>query len=206
MDLNSTQLQQRLAEAQSGSREALGLVLSQYREYLKTLARRELAHDLQAKGDPSDLVQETFLEAQRTFDRFHGHSDDALRAWLRCLLMHRCAKVGRQFRTTQKRRLTREVSLGFAQSHGVSDQGPGARAALSPSACMMAREREESLRQAVDSLPEAYRQVMHLRYFEEQTFEQIGRVMGRSADAVRMLWGRALERLKHELRSLPGSL
>src|SRR5262249_48345599 len=195
--LSPAQIEERLAAAQSGSREALGQVLSQYRDYLRDIARRELAHDLQTKGDPSDLVQETFLEAQRSFDHFHGHSDDALRAWLRCLLVHRCAKVGRQFRATQKRRLAREVSLGFALSHGVSDQGPGARAVLSPSAHLMARERQESLRQAVDGLPEAYRQAMLLRYFEAKTFDANGRVLRREAGAVTMPCSRALQRLDH---------
>jgi RNA polymerase sigma-70 factor (ECF subfamily) len=65
----------------------------------------------------------------------------------------------------------------------------------------MARERQELLLRALERLPEDYRHVMVLRYQQELTFEEIGREMRRSADAVRMLWARALERLKHELRS-----
>ena len=56
------------------------------------------------------------------------------------------------------------------------------------------------LLQALDRLPDDYRRVMLLRYQKELTFEEIGRDMRGSGDAVRMLWARALERLKHELR------
>jgi RNA polymerase sigma-70 factor (ECF subfamily) len=205
MRLSSAQLEERLVAAQSGSREALGQVLSQYHDYLRHVARRKLSRDLQPKGDASDLVQETFLEAHRFFERFQGRSGDALRAWLRCLLLHRCAKVGRRFRNTRKRQLAREVSLHSVRPLAVSDGGPGAAAVPSPSAHLMARERQEVLREALDRLPDDYRRVMLLRYYEEKTFEEIGRDMRRSADAVRMLWARALERLKHELRPLRGT-
>jgi RNA polymerase sigma-70 factor (ECF subfamily) len=204
MRLSSAQLDEHLAAARSGSREALGQLLSQYRGYLLHIARRELARDLQPKGDASDLVQETFLEAQRFFERFHGRSGGALRAWLRCLLLHRSAKVGRRFHTTQKRRLAREVSLDSAGPLTASDDGLRVAAVPSPSAHLLAQERQEVLQQALDRLPDDYRRVMLLRYHEEMTFEEIGRNMRRSADAVRMLWARALERLKHELRPLCG--
>jgi RNA polymerase sigma-70 factor (ECF subfamily) len=200
MRLSAEQLEESLAAARAGSREALGRLLSQYHSYLLHIARRELARDLQPKGGASDLVQDTFLEAQRFFDRFGGHSGGELRAWLRCLLLHRTAKVGRRFRITQKRRLAREVRLDPSSPRGPTEALPPA-ALPSPSAHLLAQERQLLVRQALDRLPEDYRRVMRLRYLKEMTFEEIGREMRRSADAVRMLWARALERLKHELRA-----
>ena len=201
MALNSEQLEESLAAARAGSREALGRLLSQYHRYLLQVARRHLARDLQPKGGASDLVQETFLQAQRYFDRFEGHSAAELRAWLRCVLVHQTAKVGRRFHTTQKRRLAREVPLDPAHPPAAE----GVPAAPSPSALLLARERQEVLWRALGRLPEDYRRVMLLRYQKELTFEEIGREMCRSADAARMLWARALERLKHELRSFTES-
>ena len=52
-----------LAEARTGSRQALGQILESCRNYLLLIAGKELTSDLQAKGGASDLVQETFLEA-----------------------------------------------------------------------------------------------------------------------------------------------
>jgi hypothetical protein len=67
-----------LAAARRGSREALGQSLEACRRYLLAIADRQLDQDLQAKGGASDLVQETFLEAQRDFGQFHGPSPDEL--------------------------------------------------------------------------------------------------------------------------------
>ncbi len=199
MRLTPEQLEQSLADARAGSRDALGRLLSQHHHYLLRVARRKLAPDLQPKADASDLVQETFLEAQRFFDRFEGHTAGELRAWLHCVLARQTAKVGRRFHTTQKRRLAREVPLDPAYPL-VASEGLPAAAVLSPSAHLLARERQEVLLRALGRLPEDYRRVMLLRYQKEMTFAEIGREMRRSADAARMLWTRALERLKQELR------
>ena len=59
--------------ARGGSREALGEALESCRAYLLLVANRELDDDLQAKGAPSDLVQETFLEAQRDLNASAAH-------------------------------------------------------------------------------------------------------------------------------------
>ena len=88
----------RLEAARSGSGDALGRVLESYRAYLLLVAARELDPKLRAKGGASDLVQETFLEAQRDFGGFHGNSDGELRAWLRQLLLHNVANFARRYR------------------------------------------------------------------------------------------------------------
>src|SRR6516164_9988866 len=109
-----------LVQAQAGSHEALGQALEACRGYLLLVADRELGSDLKAKGGASDLVQETFIEAQKDFARFQGKSDAELLAWLRCLLQHRLANFARRFRKTQKRGLAREVALPSGDSSGSS--------------------------------------------------------------------------------------
>lgn len=79
----SAVLASRLAAARAGSSEALGQSLEPFREYLLEVARQAVAPALKPKGGASDLVQETFLEAQRLFPRFDGGSSAQLRAWLR---------------------------------------------------------------------------------------------------------------------------
>src|SRR5437764_11715348 len=104
-------INRQLEAARTGSREALGRVLDSYRAYLLLIADRELDPKLQAKGGASDLVQETFLEAQRDFNGFQGSSDGELRAWLRQLLLHNLANWARRYRDAAKRQLDREVGL-----------------------------------------------------------------------------------------------
>jgi RNA polymerase sigma-70 factor (ECF subfamily) len=63
----------------------------------------------------------------------------------------------------------------------------------------IAHELEQSLQLALDHLPEDYRRVISLRYQEGRSFEEIGRLMQRTPNAVRLLWLRAIERVKLEL-------
>ena len=100
-----------LPEARAGSPEALGRLLEACRRYLLLVAERELDPALRPKGGASDLVQETFLEAQRDFAGFRGRSQPELRAWLRQILRNNLANFHRRFRDADKRRLDREVSL-----------------------------------------------------------------------------------------------
>src|ERR671922_827830 len=109
-----------LPAARAGSREALGRVLEAARQYLLSIARQELDPDLRAKNSPSDVVQETFVEAQRAFGHFQGDTEAELLAWLRQLLLHRVGKLRRRYRDTQKRRLAREGAPGG----GGSSDGP----------------------------------------------------------------------------------
>ena len=58
--------------AKAGSPEPLGQLLQTCRNYLLLVAAHELPPELRAKGGASDLVQETFLIAQKQFPRFDG--------------------------------------------------------------------------------------------------------------------------------------
>ncbi|MBO0699209.1 MAG: sigma-70 family RNA polymerase sigma factor [Zavarzinella sp.] len=185
-----------LTAARGGCRDALGRTLETCRRYLLTVARDELSADLRAKGGASDLVQDTFLEAQSAFDHFRGSSEGELRSWLRQLLHHRAAKFGRRYRTTLKRRLAREAALT-----GSGATGPDRRL-VTPSVQLMADERAERLRGALERLPDEYRRVITFRYVEQLSFEDIGPRMGRTANAARLLWLRAIERVRKELGDL----
>jgi RNA polymerase sigma-70 factor (ECF subfamily) len=186
-----------LAAARAGSREALGQALETCRRYLLLVAQRQLGSDLQAKGGASDLVQETFLEAQRDFAQFTGTSEAELLAWLARLLLNNLGNFTRRYRTTSKRAVAREVALQVdgssnAPGNGLAAPGP------TPSGQAMGREQARALYQALERLPDEYRQVLTLRFLQGQSFEEIGRQMDRSPDAARKLWSRALERLREE--------
>jgi RNA polymerase sigma-70 factor (ECF subfamily) len=188
-----------LAQAQAGRPDALGQVLEAYRRYLLGIAERELDSALQAKGGASDLVQETFLEAQRDFAQFHGASGDELQAWLRRLLLNNLANFTRRYRGTDKRDVGREVPLAAA-APGVADPGLLAEAP-SPSGAAVANEQAEAVRAALARLPEDYRQVLVWRYQEGRSFEEIGQRLQRTANAARKLFARALERFEQELEN-----
>ena len=79
-------LEQLLMQARAGKSSALGQLLECYRGYLTLLARVQVSRRLQGKVDATDLVQETFLEAYRTFAQFRGTAEGELACWLRHIL------------------------------------------------------------------------------------------------------------------------
>jgi RNA polymerase sigma-70 factor (ECF subfamily) len=183
--------------ARAGSRDALGSALETYRNYLLLIAERELGDDLRAKGGASDLVQEAFLEAHKDFAQFQGQTEADLRGWLRTLLLNRLSKFARRYRQTQKRGIGSEVPLDAGQHAGAGL----AAAQPTPSVMLMVGERAKAVQLALERLPKDHRDVILMRYQEQLTFEEVGRRMGRSADAARKLWWRALVRLQEELES-----
>jgi RNA polymerase sigma-70 factor (ECF subfamily) len=189
-----------LSAARAGSPEALGQALEACRGYLLLIARHEMGADLQAKAGASDLVQETFLEAQRDFARFHGDSAMELRAWLRRLLLNNLATFARDYRATAKRAVGREVALPQGNPSTIPAL---AEAADSPSRVAMAQEEADALRRVLERLPEDYRLALLLRHLEELPFEEIGRRLNRTANAARKLWARAVEMLQEQWESPP---
>jgi RNA polymerase sigma-70 factor (ECF subfamily) len=192
------QIAQWLPQARAGSREALGEMLEAYRAYLLLIANRELDPQLRAKGGASDLVQETFLEAQRDFGRFQGDSSSQLQAWLHEILQNNLANFVRRYRQTGKRAVERETALA-ADTPSAEERLAPAADTPSPSRHAMAREESDAIEQAVARLPEDYRNVVRLRYMEQRSFQEIAQLLGRSENAVRKLWLRAIERLQDEL-------
>jgi len=178
-------------QARAGDSEALGQLLEQYRHYLRLLAQSQVGRNLRVRLDPSDLVQETLLEAQRDFQKFAGSGEAELTAWLRRILVRNLADQLKHHHS-QKRDYQREQPLEV-----LVEQAHAALAAplSTPSAHLARREQAVVLAQALTQLPPDYREVITLRHLEGKSFDAIAGKMGRTSGAVRMLWMRALERL-----------
>jgi RNA polymerase sigma-70 factor (ECF subfamily) len=177
-------------------------LLEACRRYLLRIANGQIDADLRAKGGASDLVQQTFLEAQRDFAQFQGESEKELLAWLRQLLLHNVANFQRHYRATGKRQVGREVALE-GDSSATPPGGGLAGDTPSPSHLAMEREEAEAVTRALERLPEEYRRAITLRHQENRTFEEMGRLLNLSASGARLLWLRAVERLNQELEGSP---
>lgn len=191
-----------LHQAKEQSSEALGELLEHYRPYLELLARVEIGRRLQTKVDTFDLIQETFLEAKRSFPNFHGSTAAEFAAWLRTIFATRLAVLLRHYFGTKARdpRLEKPLDLQLDQTSQLLDRGLFA-AGNSPSQSLVRRERGTQLAQALASLPEDYREVIILRHMEELPFADVAARMGRSLDSVQKLWLRSLAKLRTLLAS-----
>jgi RNA polymerase sigma-70 factor, ECF subfamily len=186
-----------LREARAGDLEVLGRALESCREYLLLMAARGLDADLIAKGGPSDLVQDTLLGAYRDFGAFHGSSRDELLAWLRKILQNNLAVHRRRYRGTRKRQLSLEIQIGSMRDQEAQHTLPCESA--TPGAAAVRREQSAALMGALGRIPDDYRRVVVWYQYDRLDFAEIGQRMGRSTEAVRKLWSRALIRLTEEL-------
>jgi RNA polymerase sigma-70 factor (ECF subfamily) len=191
---------QLLAHARQANGDGLGALLELYRDYLGVLARARLGARLRGVVNPSDLVQQTFLEACRDFGQFAGTSTAQWRAWLRGILAHNLAAVAERHLRARKRDVRRQVPLEpRAAAAGDSTAGPGVALASpdsSPSAQAQHHEATAVLADQLARLPAPDREVLRLRNLEGLAFEEVARRMGRTPGAVRVLWVRALDRLR----------
>jgi len=176
---------------------AMDRLLESYRNYLRLLARTGIDKSLEAKADPSDLVQETLLKAHQHFGQFQGQTEAELVAWLRQILARNLASLVRRFRTVEARQVDRERSL-----HDVLTSSSRVFANLiaangnSPSHSAQRRELSVVLADAMAELSPAHREVLLLRSLEERPWNEVARAMKRSEGAVRLLWTRALKQLR----------
>jgi RNA polymerase sigma-70 factor (ECF subfamily) len=203
MTPDATDLDELLAQARAGDDAALGRLLERYRAYLTVLARVQIGRRLQGKADCADVVQETFLEAARHFAGFRGQNEPELCGWLRQILAGRIANLVRRYLGTQARdvRLERELQAEIDQSSRAIDLNLVA-AQSTPSQRASRREQAVLLADALDRLPEDYREAIVLRHLEGLSFPQIAQRMGRSLDSVEKLWLRAVTRLRQSMGGL----
>ncbi len=189
--------EQLLQEARGGDAATLGRLLETYRRYLALLARVQIGQRLQGKVDASDVVQETFLEAHQNFPRFRGASEAEFVAWLRQILAGNLADLLRRYLGAQGRdvRLEREIVDAFDRSSILLDRGLVAPNS-SPSQQAARREQSVMLADALEQLPDDYRDVLVLRHLEGLTVPEVAQRMGRSRDSVEKLWMRGLVRLR----------
>ncbi len=188
------------ASAKQGSTSCLGRLLTLYSNYLKLLIAAQLDDRLRVRVSPSDIVQETFFEAHRDFYQFRGQSTGEFVAWLRKILVNNLLHVVEQHWLAEKRDVRREVSL--EQIGKRLEQSTARLESLfaepgdSPSIHAQRNEQEIMLADALAELPGDYRLVILLRHIEGLPFDEVAQRMDRSSGAVRMLWLRALERLR----------
>jgi RNA polymerase sigma-70 factor (ECF subfamily) len=186
-----------IEEARRQAPGALDRLLESYRNYLRLLARTGIDPALRGKADASDLVQETLLKAHQYFDQFQGRSEPELVGWLRQILARNLADLSRRYRSAGARAVHREQSLDDLQ--GATSQAVlRLFAADGPSPSQSAQRREISLvlADALAELTPDDREVLVLRTLEGRDWDDVARMIGRTPGAVRLLWARALKKLR----------
>jgi RNA polymerase sigma-70 factor, ECF subfamily len=181
--------------------EAHGRLLERFREYLRLLARLQMVPLLQGKFDPSDVVQQTLLEAYAKRDQFRGGETERA-AWLRQILAHNLADALRGF-GQHKRDARRERSLDAAIQES-SERLVAWLAAEQSSPSHGAQRHEEAVRlaEALAELSEDNREALVLHYCEGLPLAAVAGRMVRTPASVAGLLKRGLKRLRELLHEM----
>ncbi len=196
-------IQNVLQKAKGGDQDSVGELLGVYRDYLLGIAVARIDPRIRARCNPSDIVQETLLEAFRDFHQFRGGLEREFLAWIRQILANNLARMVEVHLLTDKRDLRRERRIEPLpnasgsrlehRDHWFTDNG------TSPSSAMQKKEQLSAVLERISRLPSNYRDVLLLRHIEELPFEEVANRLGKSAGAVRMIWLRALEQLREQV-------
>ena len=160
--------------AVAGERSAFEALVARYWERLYVLA----AHSHLAGVGPEDVVQETFV-----------------RAWRNLGSIRRPERVGSWLYTTA----LRVCQEGRVERGGAAPEGIPARTP-DPAAAGVAAETRGRVREAVASLPEHYRVIVTLRFFDSMKCEDIARHLGEPVGTVWTRLRRANGLLREKLR------
>ncbi len=186
-----------LERARAGSNEALGALLQRCGPKLLSLVRIRLGPGLRRELDSRDLLQSTLVKALAHFEEFAGCDRRSLMAWLA--------------------RIAENEIRDLAAYHGRERRDAALRVSLeeSPEAALLAArvrsqtslvaegERLSALERALESLSPGHREVIVLRAIEEREFSDVATRLGRSPDACRMLFARAMTALTVAVESRP---
>lgn len=198
---DSSETRSLLQEAAKGNHQAFDRLFAKHRAHLHEFIEQRLDPKLRARLDPSDVVQETELEVFRRLGYFLQRRPMPFRIWLRKTAYERLLMLRRQHAQTGRRSVGREVQLPDRSSLILARQflhgGP------TPSQQMSRRELARHVQLAIAQLPEADREILFMRSFEELPYEEIACIFEIDPSAARKRHGRALLRL-HKLLTKAG--
>jgi RNA polymerase sigma-70 factor (ECF subfamily) len=173
-----------LQRALGDDREALGELLRAYRPYVRVLVHAVRGGRQPGPFDDSDLIQDALLAATRNFETFRGATLGEFVVWLRVIA---CRTA---LRTVRKAEL---------QAAPLELPGGPARDDTSPSEALLRHEQAARLARALEDLPADMRAVVLARHVDELPHALIAERLGSTPGAVRVLYVRALRRLREQL-------
>jgi len=183
----------------AGDESAFHRLFDRHVPALSARVRRMLPAAVQRKVSVADVVQEARIAAHGRRRDFENRHANALRAWLLKIAELKARHALRRFGTTAKRATAREQSRnGAAEAAAPVDPGP------SPSQAAMDAELSAVALRAMAALPPDYREVLRLARIEGLTLAEAGSRMGRSREAAKKLYGRALVKFADLFEAMAG--
>jgi RNA polymerase sigma-70 factor (ECF subfamily) len=207
MASDSSETDDLLQRAKAGDEPALGELFTRYRERLRRMVRLRLDRRLYGRIDPSDVLQEAYLDLAKRFPDYAAQPTLPFFLWLRALTGQRLIDLHRQHLGAQMRDAGQEVSLyrgALPQASSVSLANQLLGRLTSPTQAAVRAEMQIRLQEALNTMDPLDREVLILRHFEELSNNETAEVLGIQKSAASKRYIRALQRLKAILDDIPG--
>jgi RNA polymerase sigma-70 factor (ECF subfamily) len=196
--------------AAAGDREAWGRLLEQHRDRLRRLVALRLDMRLQGRVDPSDVIQEAYIDASRRLAEYARQpAGMPFYLWLRFLVGQRLVEQHRRHLGAQARDAGREVTLYRGTMPEATTAALAARLLgkfTTPSQAAIRAERKLRLQTALNAMDPIDREILVLRHYEQLTNNEAALVLDLDKSAASKRYARALVRLKDILAAMPGGL
>jgi RNA polymerase sigma-70 factor, ECF subfamily len=198
-----------LDQAAGGDAAGWDALVRRFHDRLRRMVMVRLDPRLQGRFDPSDVLQEMYLDALCRLPEYLREPKLPFFLWIRYLTGHHLGRIHRDHLGRQMRDAGREVSL----YHGAMPEASSAALAAQllgkesrPSELAQRAERVLRLQEALNRMDPIDREVLALRHFEHLTRAESAQVLKLSEAAAAKRYLRALERLREILALLPGGL
>lgn len=183
-----------LQQVRTGDRYALDRLLESHRPYLCLLVNLRLDDRVRGRVDPSDVVQETQLEAVRRLNDYLHKPTLPFRLWLRQIAQDRMVMLHRRHVEASRRTTSRDVPLPASpQVLPLADPRP------SPEEQAARQELVQRVWQTLAELAEPDREVILMRNYEGLSNQEIAQLLGLEPATASRRYGRALLRLRQLL-------
>jgi RNA polymerase sigma-70 factor (ECF subfamily) len=196
-----------LLRAEAGDERARTDLFEVFRQRLRGMVRLRLDRRLAGRIDPSDVLQDAYLDFERRLPEFFADRKIPFFLWLRGLTGQRLVDLHRMHLGAQMRDAGQEVSLyqgalPAASSVSLANQLLGRL--TSPTQAAVRAEMQVRLQEALNTMDALDREVLVLRHFEELSNAETAEVLGIEKSAASKRYIRALARLKDILVAIPG--
>jgi RNA polymerase sigma-70 factor (ECF subfamily) len=180
--------------------QAAAELFTAYRSRLRRLVQLRMDPRLSGRIDPSDVLQEAFLDVAARATEYAAKPDLPVYLWLRLMTAQRLAALHRRHLTAKKRDAAQEIPI-----HAVPPVSTESLAAKllgrdrSPDDDAARGELRDRLVILLDALDPIDREVVVLRHFEELTNSEVATVLGVRKAAASNRYTRAIKRLRQLL-------
>ena len=182
-----------LERIRDGDREAFEQLFALHRDYLRQAVDFRMAPRLRVRVDPSDIVQETQLEAFRRLSDYIQREPMGFRLWLRKTAMEQLITAQRRHLGAARRAVGREAPLPDRSSELLAEQFVAS--GTTPSQKANQDELAQTMRDARGQLSEDDREILVLRNLEALSNQEAAEVLQLQPATASQRYGRALLRL-----------